>query len=253
MKNPRVIICFVAAMLFLGACPTLGVVEFKDGLPHDIDYIIADTVCVDEEAPLMYTTVNLLPGGRITADLVGFKDSLININGGTVDGYIDINEYSQLSVSSGLLGIITTDGYAQMDISGGSIGHSVFCRGFSQASITGGSVLHSIASSEFSQVIFSGGALEGFLDSGGRGTITIVGYDFAIDGQSVGYGELTSILGGLPEDEPWRHLTGTLASGEPIDNDFRIAEYAKIILIPEPATIALLSIGGIAVIRRRRW
>jgi len=83
--------------------------------------------------------------------------------------------------------------------------------------------------------------------------IQIFGYDFSVDGQPFSYGELTSILGGDPYDEPFRHLTGTLLSGEAIDCDFRIGDDAKIILaIPEPATVLLLGLGGLALRRKCR-
>ena len=70
--------------------------------------------------------------------------------------------------------------------------------------------------------------------------IRIFGSDFEVDGQPFGYGELTSILGSIPLLEPTRRLTGTLLSGELIDNDFYIGHNAKIILIPEPASAALV-------------
>jgi len=47
-------------------------------------------------------------------------------------------------------------------------------------------------------------------------------------------------------------LTGTLLSGDPINNQFRIGNNAKIVLVPEPATIVLLGLGGLALLRRRR-
>jgi hypothetical protein len=251
MKNASTI-CFVAVVLLLAGSPAPGVVEFKDGLTHDIDYEIADAVRVDEQAPWMYTTVNLLPGGRIRDNLEGWGDSRINVLGGSVDDYLMIHHFSRLNISAGSLGIVTGDGYTQMNISGGSIEHSVNCGGFSQADISGGSILLYIASNDFSQVNLSGGALGGFLDLYGRSRINIFGSDFTVDGQSIRYGELTSILGGDRVDEPLRRLTGILASGEPINNDFRIGNYAKIVLIPEPATIVLLGLGALSLRKHRK-
>ncbi len=82
--------------------------------------------------------------------------------------------------------------------------------------------------------------------------IQIFGFDFAVDGQPFGYGELSSILGGWPSDEPLRHLTGTLLSGELFDNDFRIGYDAKIVLIPEPASAVILGLGSLFFALRRR-
>jgi len=46
-------------------------------------------------------------------------------------------------------------------------------------------------------------------------------------------------------------MTGTLASGDIINNQFRIGNTAKIVLIPEPATFLLLGLGGLARIFHR--
>ena len=85
-----------------------------------------------------------------------------------------------------------------------------------------------------------------------EGIMTIYGLDFAVDGQSVGYGELTSIFGGRNSNEPYRHLTGTLFSSESIANDFRIGDNAKIVLVPEPATLFLLGLGAVMLRRKAR-
>jgi hypothetical protein len=103
-----------------------------------------------------------------------------------------------------------------------------------------------------SQITFSGGVLEGDLLVDSHGTVTIYGSDFAVDGTPFGYIELMSILGLRYGAEPYRRLTGTLLSGELLDNDFRIGGSAKIVLVPEPTTPLLLGLGGFALMRRRR-
>jgi len=94
--------------------------------------------------------------------------------------------------------------------------------------------------------------MEGRLLLSQIGTIEIYGFDFAVDGQPFGYGELTSIFGGSYVSETRRHLTGTLLSGELIDNDFYIGGSASIVLTPEPATVLLLGLGGLALRKRRK-
>ncbi|MBA7632239.1 hypothetical protein ES703_39782 [subsurface metagenome] len=74
---------------------------------------------------------------------------------------------------------------------------------------------------------------------------TIIGSDFAVDGQPFGYGELTSI--GYNGNEPNRRLTGVLASGDLLDNNFCIyGDNAKIVLTPIPAPAGML-LGTIGV------
>ncbi len=205
----------MAVVLSLAGSPALGYVDFDDGLVHDIDYEISDSVRVDYGAPGMETTVNLLASGSMIS-LNTYEDSQINILGGSI-------EYP---------GGLSAKDSSQVDISGGSIGY-VGALNSSQVDISGGSVAQYLVSTHFA-------------------ILTIHGSDFVVDGFHFGYGELTSIYGRNPGDDPPRRLTGTLASGEPIDNDFQIGNAAKIVLVPEPATVALLGLGALSLIRRRR-
>ena len=68
----------------------------------------------------------------------------------------------------------------------------------------------------------------------GDAAALIYGSDFAIDGTPVGYGNITSILGGDYTNEPYRTLTGTLQNGDILNNQFRIGDTAQITLVPEP-------------------
>jgi len=219
VKSAR-IICLTAAVLFLCACPASALIvindmvcftEFKNGLTHNIDYEIPCTIDVDYETPEMYTTVNVLDSG-IIYNLYGHENSRINVSGGSID---NLNIYDS----------------SQVNISGGEI--------------------DTLFSHDFSQVDISGGCLEGDIALCDQSVIGIFGYDFAVDGESIGFVELTSILGGMPPIEPDRHLTGTLLSGESIDTDFYIGHDAKIILIPEPATVLLLGLGA-SLLRKKR-
>ena len=105
---------------------------------------------------------------------------------------------------------------------------------------------------ESSQVTVSGGSISGELLADYEGILTFHGSDFAVDGTLVGYTELTSIFGGSIVDEPHKQLTGTLLSGDPINNQFRIGNNGKIVLVPEPATLLLLGLGGMALLRKQK-
>lgn len=214
-KNVRTI-CFVMVVLFLCSPYASGTIHFKDGLTHNINYQINDNVWVDYQSPSMYTTVNLLAGASISSPYYfrGYGHSRINVRGGSINGNFYIADSGQVNIS------------------GGSIGSN----------------LHSYDSS---QVDISGGEI-GILLLSDQSKIKIFGCDFAVDGQSVGYGELTSIFGGIWGFEPFRFLTGTLTSNEPINSLFFIGENARIILIPEPASALLMVIGIFALRQRRR-
>ncbi len=228
MKTKSVTIWIMVVVLCLASSQAMALVEFKDGGIHNIDYEMKDDVWVDHQILEMQTTVNLLPGGQIWR-LIAHWSSRVTMSGGTIDTELIAFRSSQITVS------------------GGQIGDLLYAEDDSQVAFTGGSIgwLYTINNS---QVTVSGGQIGGNIfagyDTGDDNQITFLGRDFAVNGVPFGYGELKSILAGTPYDEPARHLTGILASGEPLDNDFYIGGNAKIVLaIPEPATLFLLGFG----------
>ena len=82
----------------------------------------------------------------------------------------------------------------------------------SEVNISGGSIEHDVWIYDSSRVSISGGSIDGDLVLTSSGLLTIHGWDFAVNGQPVGYAGLSSIYEGGPYDEPPRHLTGRLAS-----------------------------------------
>jgi hypothetical protein len=244
----RLIFTSCLCVLFV-ACPALGLVEFKDGLTHNIDYPINDSVKVDYQTPYMYTTVNVLTGLGDDYSLSGFEHSRINIYSGYTS-YLYSYDSSQVNISGGSITDLHSRGSSHVVITGGAIG-DLDIGFYSIVDISGGWMGCDIDSRDASQVNISGGWF-GDLTPYYRSKIQIFGSDFAVDGQPFGYGELTSIIGFEPEYEPRRHLTGTLLSGEPTSNDFYIGHEARIILVPEPATIAMLGFGSLALLRRRK-
>ena len=238
----------MSVVLFLCACPAPGTIEFKDGLTHNIDYAIADSVWVDFQSPSMFTTVNLLGGGS-TPNLRGYEQSRINVRGGSTG--LHSLDSSHVYISGGEILYLISQDSSYVDISGGSIGE-LYSWDSSQVNITGGSIYKYLCSFSSSQVDIFGGSIKGPLYLDVRSFINIYGSNFAVDGKPFGYGEITSILGGSPWDEPLRHLTGTLLNGELIDNDFRIGYDARIVLIPEPASAILMSVGATILTLRRK-
>jgi hypothetical protein len=290
MKNAKMTICLVAAVLVLVASQGFGI-EFKDGGTHNIDYTIKyQNALVDYSAPGMRTTVNLVDGG-IIADgwfLETFGDSRANISGGSVESRLNAYDNSRVTMSGGHVGdlgsfdnsqVIMSGGsvnslyaydHSLVEISGGSVRFSdLYAYGGSRVTISGGSLDICLNSFDSSRVIMLGGSVIDDLNirgasqitlSGGtigrnfnleaNANLTIYGSDFAIDGSPVGFVEIASILGGQRTLEPYRRLTGTLANGDIINNEFRIGEYASITLIPEPASLLLLGLGGLLIRKR---
>ena len=123
---------------------------------------------------------------------------------------------------------------------------------YSQVTFSGGSLAYDLSASGRSQVNIRGGSIGNRLIADYDSVITIHGSDFAVDGQLFGYGELTSMFRLAPTVDPPRQLTGTLLSGDLLDNSFYIGSNASIVLIPEPSTLLLLGLGGVALRRKHR-
>ena len=254
IKTRNVTIWMMVVVLCLASSQVLGVVEFKDGQTHDIDYEINDDVWVDYQAPGTETTVNWLDGASMPSDykLQAFEDSRINVSGGSIGNYLSVYDSSQVTMSGGSIdGWLSVWQRSQATISGGSI-DDLKAEDGAQIAISGGSIRGSLYTFDSSQVDICGGSMGGELGLEFASIITILGSDFAVDGEDFGYGELTSIFGGNWCDEPFRHLTGILASGELLDNDFRIGHDARIVLVPEPASAVMLGLGSLFLALRRR-
>lgn len=363
MKNRRTTICVMAVVVCLSTSQVSGLVEFKDGGIHNIDYEINDHVRIDYLAPGRGTTVNLLTGanisdtkfesyedsivkitgGHMTSDPVAWDNSRVFVSGGKIDpkSYYILHNGSQITVSGGSVrgidaydnsAILISDGIveefvllagdsrvnvsggellaidavdrgqvavedgsvsqvtgwdeASVSILGGVFGHVDSCDeskleigavsvnvistwGQSQAKVAGASVSDylwardqshaSISSGEFgsvvawedAQVYISGGNPLGLIESEHAGILTLVGSGFEVDDVPFGYGELTSVLGGDVWDDPYRWLSGTLLSGEPLRTWFRIGHDARIVLVPELTTFLLLGLGAVLLRRKR--
>ena len=109
--------------------------------------------------------------------------------------------------------------------------------------ISGGEMLFGgVDANDNSRVSISGGLFESLRAGRSSGDhtslITIAGSGF-----NYPFGEIPDSAG---------TLTGMLANGDPIDAPFSIYDNASIVLVPEPATLSLLALGGLALLSRRR-
>jgi len=231
---------------FVFVCPGGADIYLSDGKVHSIDYAVNEEVWVDYQAPGVQTEVNWRDGAITPQgiDLRAFADSTVNFAGGWLGDDLWALENSHVTISGGAIdGRLHADGHANVTMYDGRIAQVLYAVGNAEVSIFGGSI--GGPGSEFmvfgrSQVTVLGGEINGILRIEGDGILNLQGSDFAVDGQPFGYGELTNLLGGGATNDPLRYLTGTLADGGSIANNFYIGHDARIVLSPVPVPSAVL-------------
>ena len=147
-------------------------------------------------------------------------------------------------------------GTSRIFVSGGSTGYDLEAYEYGNVTLESGLVGDELGAYGHSQIIFKGGQVNTNLLVDSFGTLTIYGTNFFVDGVSIGYGELSTLLGGGFYNEPKRHISGILSTGQTLDNDFYIGGNGQIVLIhepiPEPCTLSLLALGAFFAGRRRK-
>ncbi|MBN2272397.1 MAG: PEP-CTERM sorting domain-containing protein [Sedimentisphaerales bacterium] len=131
---------------------------------------------------------------------------------------------------------------SKVDVSGGWMDFLISCDD-SLASVYGGSMLALVPLGNSWINVFGCAAVD-WLVVDENGVMKIHGSDFAVDGNPVGYIDLVG-------NGHTGQLTGTLLSGDTLNAYFEIYNNGTISLVPEPATLLLLGIGGLGLLRRR--
>jgi hypothetical protein len=230
MKNVKMTICLVIAVLVIAAGQGFGLTDFNDGATHNINYTINDNVQVDFVTPGLHTTFNLLNGGTIPSpyQLDGNLTARINISGGSVNRLVS---HGQITISAGTVGSLYASNVYNTNtvtMTGGRVNY--LNDGIGTITISGGSI----------------GNLGVDGDGGVKvGQVIISGSNFAVNGNHVNYGEYfhNNFYSG--------RLTGILANGDALDTQFSIDYAASITLIPEPTTICLFGLAGLFLRRRK--
>ena len=258
-----------------------------DGGYHLIDNPLyeRERVHVDLDAPTAGTQVEIvngglvgdlllynqsqatLSGGDITDDLSAFHEATINVIDGTINQQTTLNDNTEMVISGGIIG--TVHGYDQstitlrdnsitaeikigddssLEMHGGTVTDDIQTRQSGMVTIWDGAILNNLNGTDNGQIFVYGGTIGYLINTIASATITFYGtFNFP-------YGPLPVGNINWPMRIPSGHLIGTLANGDPIDNDFYIFDNSSIILapIPEPTTLTLLALGGLALRRMRK-
>lgn len=171
---------------------------------------------------------------------------------------IDYSDGGQIELAAPLNNSVRVDYNAAAGIQteftvleGGSISGSLDAYKSARIVLQGGSVGQDIAAYGNSRIVIYGGTIAWYLTASENSRVTIYGSGFKLDGIPV-TGDITSIYG----DQTWfeipRQLTGILADGGEFNNEILVHNNAKIVLIPEPAAIVFLTLGAIALRKKRK-
>ena len=219
--------------------------------------------------PNMPTSIAIVDGGFASYGIRAYDSSTVTMTGGLIHS-LSGNVLTRIDMSGGEVEYELTCGGA-CTITGGIIGYQLYVS-TGVAQMSGGSVVpyqaggyeetgHLIAgygSSASAEVYLNGGTLEGHFISFHDSVITIEGSGFAVDGEPVPLGVLDYDTG---------VLTGTLESGDPLNNVFYINDSlapppfvssqptgGSIVLVPEPTSWPMLAAGVafLGLLYRRR-
>ena len=229
-------------------CSNTYSITFNDGNIHNINYSVQGHVLVDFRTPGMHTTVNWLSGASTVDDksLFGFADSHINVYGGRIDYILYAFHGSQVNIYGGWIDYFLDAGdWSKVSVYGGYVNGDLIAVNTSSVMISGGTVKGDLDARHRTHVTINGGRIKGKIYAEDRSTITIEGFDFAINGESVNYGQY------FATDFTSGRLTGTLAKGNLLNNNFYIYDDSKIVLIPEPSIILLFTFGSLLLRKRK--
>ena len=164
------------------------------------------------------TVLDIVPFGKIRKDLIVTSDSIINLDGGGVGDNVWLYNNSHANLSSGKIGewFITVDD--------------------ATAVIDGPAEMAWVTAGGNSHIDITDGVFENLLVKM-NGVIVIEGPAFNLP-----FGPIADTDG---------TLTGTLASGYTFTASFERRDNGQIILVPEPASISLMLLAGVGLIKRR--
>ena len=184
------------------------------------------------------TSTVVTPYDGYVGYLYPYETSTVTVSGASVV-YLHTYDTSTVAVSGASVRDLSAYGTSTVAVSGASVDY-VDTYGTSSVDISGGRVDY-VYTNETSTVDISGGSFY-VLGAQDSSTVTLHGYDFqptdglSLDGNKVvGTGVL---IGKWYDGTQWSISISVHDAG------------ASILAIPEPAALALLALGGLAVLRR---
>jgi hypothetical protein len=226
-------------------------INFDSGV-HTVDYVISDDVQVNSNA-----TVTFVSGSDVWT-LSAKGNSHVYMNGGESE-YFWVEDNSRVDYYDGLSSTLSAGDESYVDFNGGILDNDMYAWGNGQIEFSGGYIKSNMITFDSGEIIFSGGEVGGFIRATDNSTIYLEGSNFEVNGAFLEYGAKLSDYGTLVENGDQDYyigtVTGTMANGSALDNEFYIFNFmggtADIVIIPEPCTLLLLSLGSIMLRNKR--
>lgn len=275
----RSLFVLILVLVFCGI--SISGIEYKDGGSHNIDYLYTGAISVKNSFWDEPTIVSLVTGGDVF-HFYAYEDCQINLLDGRVRYYVVSNDESHINISGGRMNIVEIRDSGSVTISNGKIYDRIgiqnysralieggdikrlYADGFAQADITsgviemvdshsnssvrvkGGHITGDIYALGNSTVIVTGGQIDGYIDIRDNASVTIEGLSLMLDGYSV-FGTIVNSR----DIVNTRHLTGSYLDGGPIDINIQMYPGTSVTFAPEPATLLLLTMGGVMAWRAK--
>ena len=191
---------------------------------------------------IMFHADGVIQEGDVYDYAFVYDDAIVDMTGGVVVGILGAYDFSTVNISGGVIGKLDSMASGTFNLSGDMSTNSFVVNGSCTANVFGGNV-GLIEAWSSNSVNLHGGVISDYLLA--VSTVNIYGYGFDYDplAGSYGGGQLT---GFWVDDTPFSIdlFAASLPGGGPIDT------WSHIVLVPEPATILLLSLGGLFLRKR---
>jgi hypothetical protein len=245
-------------------------IDFSGGNTANINYPITGTVRVDYNNNGPGTQLTVQSGADISANLEAYNNGEILMTGGRVGWNVNAFGTSRATVSGGTIAQnINAFNSSHAVVTGNTSVGFVCADNTATIDVTGGDTRYYIEAYGNSRICVSGGTFK-MLYALENGVITLEGTGFKVGDVSVsGMLDIAQLVqvGAL---QYYSHgvggqyngiLSGVLADGQAFRSDIQIdyrmmdgvfANGANYNLVPEPVTLLLLGLGGVALRRRVR-
>ena len=277
----------IIVMLFIVQLLTAvshATIDWDDGLSHTLDASNHLTELLNLDYNIANnpgTHVDFIDGGYTSEDIFLYNNATLDMSGGVLDNFLYAYDNASINFSGGINNYrIYANNNSHITISGGSVGQETVAFDNSHIEVTGG-VLPDLYPVDDATITVTGGSLGilrvyanalmsiyggsniSELSANGYGIIELYGTEFFVNGVPLQDGDkLTSYTTyGSPSARYFvGQITGTLADGSNLDNEFLIAgtggntDRANIYvhIVPEPTTLSLAVVLLLGIVLRRR-